>query len=62
LKIESDEVVAAVKKNGVPVEYVIFPDEGHGFMKKENEIKGYGEILKFLDKHLKSDAPKNKLN
>jgi dipeptidyl aminopeptidase/acylaminoacyl peptidase len=62
LKIESDEVVAAVKKKGVPVEYVIFPDEGHGFMKKENEIKGYGEILKFLDKHLKSDAPKNKLN
>ncbi|MHA4846676.1 S9 family peptidase [Flavitalea antarctica] len=62
LKIESDEVVAAVKKNGVPVEYVIFPDEGHGFMKKENEIKGYGEILKFLDKHLKSDAPENKLN
>ncbi len=53
LKIESDEVVAAVKKNNVPVDYVVFPDEGHGFVKKENEIKGYGEILKFLDKHLK---------
>ena len=28
LKIESDEIVAAAKKNGVPVEYVVFPDEG----------------------------------
>jgi len=62
LKIESDEVVAAVKNKGVPVEYVVFPDEGHGFMKKENEIRGYGQILQFLDKYLKSDAPKNKLN
>lgn len=53
LKVESDEVVEVVKKNNVPVEYVIFPDEGHGFLKKENEIKGYGQILQFLDKHLK---------
>lgn len=53
LQIESDEMVEAVRKNNVPVEYVVFPDEGHGFVKKENEIKGYGEILKFLDKHLK---------
>lgn len=57
LKIESDEVVAAVKKNDVPVEYVVFPDEGHGFVKKENEIKGYGQILSFLDKHLKGEPP-----
>jgi dipeptidyl aminopeptidase/acylaminoacyl peptidase len=53
LQIESDEIVEAVKKNNVPVEYLVFPDEGHGFIKKENEIKGYGEILKFLDTHLK---------
>jgi dipeptidyl aminopeptidase/acylaminoacyl peptidase len=57
LKVESDEVVEAVKKNNVPVEYVIFPDEGHGFVKKENEIKGYGQILQFLDKHLKGEQP-----
>jgi dipeptidyl aminopeptidase/acylaminoacyl peptidase len=31
----------------------VFPDEGHGFVKKENEIKGYSQILKFLDTHLK---------
>ncbi len=53
LQIESDEIVAAVQKNKVPVEYVIFPDEGHGFVKKENEIKGYGAVLTFLDKYLK---------
>ena len=51
LKVESDEIVAAAKKNGVPVEYVVFPDEGHGFVKKENEIRGYSAILQFLDKH-----------
>lgn len=53
LQIESDEIVAAAKANGVPVEYVIFPDEGHGFLKKENNIKASQEMLKFLDKHLK---------
>ncbi|HEY3174259.1 MAG TPA: prolyl oligopeptidase family serine peptidase [Candidatus Polarisedimenticolia bacterium] len=53
IKPESDDIVAAVKKNGVPVEYLIFPDEGHGFTKKKNQIEGYGSVLKFLDKHLK---------
>lgn len=53
LQIESDEIVANAKKNRVPVEYVIFPDEGHGFVKKENNIKASEEILKFLDKYLK---------
>ncbi len=54
LQVESDEIVNAVKQNGVPVEYVLFPDEGHGFRKKENEIKGYGQILTFLDTYLKA--------
>ena len=62
LQVESDEVVAAVKKNNVPVEYTIFPDEGHGFVKKENEIKGYGQILQFLDKHLKGKPANPKKN
>jgi dipeptidyl aminopeptidase/acylaminoacyl peptidase len=53
LQVESDEIVEAVKKNNVPVEYIVFPDEGHGFMKKENEIRGYGQILTFLDTYLK---------
>ncbi len=53
LQVESDEIVANAKKNGVSVEYVIFPDEGHGFVKKENNIKASEDILKFLDKYLK---------
>ena len=53
LKIESDEIVANVKKNGVPVEYVTFPDEGHGFVKKENEITAYKAVKEFLDKYLR---------
>ncbi len=56
LKAESDEIVEAVKKNGVPVEYVVFSDEGHGFVKKENEISGYRAIREFLDRHLKGSS------
>lgn len=55
LQVESDEIVEAVKANQVPVKYIVFPDEGHGFVKKENEIKGYGEILSFLDQYLKEE-------
>ena len=53
LKVESDEIVAAAKKNGVPVEYIVFPDEGHGFVKKDNQIRGYSAVIAFLDQHLK---------
>ena len=56
LQVESDEIVAALKENNVPVEYVVFEDEGHGFIKKENEIKGYKQILAFLDKYLKDEG------
>ncbi|CAN5210856.1 hypothetical protein BH24PSE1_BH24PSE1_10330 [soil metagenome] len=53
LQIESDEIVAAVKANGVPVEYLVFPDEGHGFLRKQNRISASEAYLKFLDTHLK---------
>jgi dipeptidyl aminopeptidase/acylaminoacyl peptidase len=56
LKVESDEIVAAAKTNGVPVEYVTFDDEGHGFVKKANKLVGYKGILDFCDKYLKSPA------
>ena len=55
LQAESDEIVAGVRQNGVPVEYVLFEDEGHGFVKKENQIKAYSKILEFLDEYLKED-------
>ncbi|MBI3283963.1 MAG: S9 family peptidase [Burkholderiales bacterium] len=53
LKAESDEIVEAVKKNQVPVEYVVFGDEGHGFSKKKNQAEANAKILKFLDQYLK---------
>lgn len=52
LQVESDEIVAGAKKNGTPVEYVLFPDEGHGFRKKENQMKAAKVTLEFLDKYL----------
>lgn len=53
LQIESDELVAAVKANNVPVEYVVFPDEGHGFRARKNRITASEAYLKFLDTYLK---------
>ena len=50
--MESDEIVEAVKKNGVAVEYVVFDDEGHGFRNKANRITAQEAYLAFLRKHL----------
>ncbi|MEI9809325.1 MAG: S9 family peptidase [Bacteroidota bacterium] len=58
LPVESDEIAAGVKKNGVSVEYVQFPDEGHGFVKKENQITTSKRTLEFLDKYLKPKEEK----
>ncbi len=56
LQVESDDIVEAVRANGVPVEYLVFDDEGHGFRKKENRIKAYGAILEFLKTHVPPEA------
>ena len=55
LQVESDDLVAAVRKNGVPVEYLLFPDEGHGFLKRENRISASEAYVKFLDTYLKGE-------
>ena len=52
LQVESDEIVAAVKANGVPVEYIVFPDEGHGFSRRENRIAASEAFVEFLNVHL----------
>jgi dipeptidyl aminopeptidase/acylaminoacyl peptidase len=57
LQIESDEIVAGARKNNVPVEYIVFPDEGHGFLRKENRITASNAYLAFLNQHLKGIAP-----
>ncbi|WP_417496416.1 S9 family peptidase [Maricaulis sp.] len=56
LQVESDEMVAAVRANGVPVEYVLFPDEGHGFRGRDNRITASEAYLGFLDTYLRGDG------
>ena len=55
LKVESDELVAAVEANEVPVEYVVFDDEGHGFRKRENRIAASEAYVQFLNRYLRTD-------
>jgi len=57
LKVESDELVKAVRDNGIPVEYVVFPDEGHGFRKRENRITASNGYVAFLDQYLSAKTP-----
>jgi dipeptidyl aminopeptidase/acylaminoacyl peptidase len=54
LKAESDEIVEAARKKGIPVEYHLFENEGHGLSRKETQEKAYQATLLFLDKYLKS--------
>jgi dipeptidyl aminopeptidase/acylaminoacyl peptidase len=49
---ESEQIVAAMTDKGIDHEYMLFPDEGHGFAKPENRLKFYAAAEKFLAKHL----------
>ena len=49
---ESDQVVAKLRGLGRRVEYVVYPDEGHGFTKKKNADDAYGRIIEFLTREL----------
>ena len=56
LEVEDDEIVAAVKANGAPVEYLVFPDEGHGFQRRDNRISAQEAYLKFLNTHVRKGS------
>jgi dipeptidyl aminopeptidase/acylaminoacyl peptidase len=49
---ESDQIVAAMRKNGKEVKYVVYPDEGHGFARPENRLHFYAIAEEFLSRHL----------
>lgn len=49
---ESEQIVQALKEKGIDYEYMLFPDEGHGFAKPQNRIKFYAAAEKFLAEHL----------
>lgn len=50
---KSDQIVEALKKRGVTVEYMVKENEGHGFHNEENRFDFYGAMEKFLATHLK---------
>ena len=49
---ESDQIVQAVRQNGMPVQYLLFPDEGHGINRPENNMKCRAAEEVFLAKYL----------
>ncbi|MFZ1573296.1 MAG: S9 family peptidase [Chlorobiota bacterium] len=51
-KAESDQMVEAMRKRGVEVQYIVKENEGHGFHNEENKFEFYSEMEKFLNQHL----------
>ncbi len=51
-KAESDQIVVALRDRGFPVEYIVAPDEGHGFANPTNNLALFAEAEKFLAKYL----------
>ncbi|MDB4710309.1 S9 family peptidase [Flavobacteriales bacterium] len=51
-KSESDQMVEALRKNGIDVPYMVKDDEGHGFVNEKNKFDFYKEMIKFLNKHI----------
>ncbi|MYH50050.1 MAG: prolyl oligopeptidase family serine peptidase [Gammaproteobacteria bacterium] len=49
---QSEELVAALRSRGNPVEFHSYPDEGHGFRRPENRVHAYGRLLAFFQQHL----------
>jgi dipeptidyl aminopeptidase/acylaminoacyl peptidase len=49
---EAEQIVAALSKAGIEHEYLLFPDEGHGFAKPENRLRFYAEADRFLARYL----------
>lgn len=54
--VEAEQVVDSLKRRGVPVEYILFADEGHGFSKTANRIRAAVAIVRWFVTHLKADA------
>ena len=55
--VESDELVAALEARDVPVEYLVFENEGHGFSRRINQIHAAETTLRFLDEHMRGIEP-----
>ena len=51
-KAESEQIVEALRKRGVSVQYLLKDNEGHGFHNEENQIEFYEAMIKFLGTHV----------
>jgi dipeptidyl aminopeptidase/acylaminoacyl peptidase len=51
-KDQSDRIVEALRKKGVPVEYLVLEDEGHGFSRTESALRTFQAADSFLDRYL----------
>ena len=54
--VEAEQVVDSLKKRGIAVEYVLFPDEGHGWRKTPNRIRSTVAVTRWFEKYLKEKA------
>jgi dipeptidyl aminopeptidase/acylaminoacyl peptidase len=52
--VEAEQVVGSLRARGVPVEYVLFPDEGHGFQKAPNRVRATAAIVRWFARHLRA--------
>lgn len=52
VKPESDQIVERLRARGVDVRYDVYEDEGHGFTRRSNELKAYGDTAAFFEQHL----------
>lgn len=57
---ESDQMVERLQARGVEVRYDVYPDEGHGFTKRENQVKAYSDAADFLISHLRARSPQSR--
>lgn len=53
--VEAEQVVANLKRRGVPVEYILFPDEGHGWRKMPNRVRSTVALVDFFSRYLKGE-------
>ncbi len=54
--VEAEQVVDSLKKRGIAVEYVLFPDEGHGWRKTPNRVRSAVAVTRWFEKYLKEKA------
>ena len=56
--VHGEKMRDALLKQGTPVEWVVYNDEGHGFLLEANRYDFYGRVARFLSKHIGGEAAK----